>query len=115
MLKILDKNKVPVKGLRSYKDLCIESVLDLDDRTLSFSAPLRDVRGTIVPESYIETKEDRYVGKEVDPSTTGMVDVVAKLDMEALEGKSFRSFKTTEQTIQAAMQLAFAGTGWVVA
>lgn len=115
MLKILDKNKVPVKGLRSYKDLCIESVLDLDDRTLSFSAPLRDVRGTIVPESYIETKEDRYVVKEVDPSTTGMVDVVAKLDMEALEGKSFRSFKTTEQTIQAAMQLAFAGTGWVVA
>ena len=31
MLKILDKNKVPLKGLRVYQDYCIESVLDLDD------------------------------------------------------------------------------------
>lgn len=114
MLRILDKDKVPVKGLRAYKDLCIESVLDLDDKTLSFSAPIRNVRGIIVPESYIETKNDRYVVKEVDPSTSGMVEVTAKLDMEALEGKTFRSFKTTEQTIQAALQLAFAGTGWTV-
>lgn len=115
MLKILDKDKVPMKGLRVYKDLCIESVLDLDDKTLSFSAPLRNVRGIIIPESYIETKDDRYVVKEVNPSTDGTIKIVAKLDMEALEGKSFRSFKTTEQTIQAALQLAFAGTGWTIA
>lgn len=115
MLRILDKDKVPVKGLRVYEDLCIESVLDLDDRTLSFSAPLRNVRGIIVPESYVETKDDRYVVKEVTKSTEGKANVTAKLDMEALEGKSFRSFKTTEQTIQAALQLAFAGTGWTVA
>ena len=114
MLRILDKDKIPVKGLRTYKDLCIEGVLDLDDKTLSFSAPIRNVRGIIVPESYIETKNDRYVVKEVDPSTSGMVEVTAKLDMEALEGKTFRSFKTTEQTIQAALQLAFAGTGWTI-
>ena len=49
MLRILNKDKVPVKGLRVYKDLCIESVLDLDDKTLSFSAPLRNVRGIIIP------------------------------------------------------------------
>ena len=115
MLRILDKDKVPVKGLRVYKDYCIESVLDLDDKTLSFSAPLRNVRGIIVPECYIETKDDRFVVKEVTRSTDGMMEVSAKLDMEALEGKSFRSFKSTEQTIQAALQLAFAGTGWTVA
>lgn len=114
MLRILDKNKVPVKGLRVYKDLCIESVLDLDDKTLSFSAPLRNVRGIIVPECYIETKDDRFVVKEVTRSTDGTVKATATLDMEALEGKSFRSFKTTEQTIQAALQLAFAGTGWTI-
>lgn len=114
MLKILDKNKVPLKGLRVYKDLCIESVLDLDDKTLSFSAPLRNVRGFIVPEGYIETKEDRYVVKEVTRGTDGTAKITATLDMEALEGKSFRSFKTTEQTIQAALQLAFAGTGWTI-
>lgn len=115
MLKILDKNKVPLKGLRVYQDLCIESVLDLDDRTLSFSAPLRNVRGYVVPEGYIETKEDRFVVKEVSKSTDGKAKIVAALDMEALEGKSFRSFKTTEQTIEAALRLAFAGTGWTIA
>lgn len=115
MLRILDKDKVPVKGLRVYSDLCIEGALDLDDKTLSFSAPLRNVRGIIVPESYIETKEDRFVVKEVTRSTEGTVNVTAQLDMEALEGKSFRSFKTTEQTIEAALQLAFAGTGWTIA
>lgn len=115
MLRILDKNKVPVKGLRVYSDLCIESVLDLDDKTLSFSAPLRNVRGIIVPECYIETKEDRFVVKEVTRSTGGKAKVTATLDMEDLEGKSFRSFKSTEQTIQAALQLAFAGTGWTIA
>lgn len=115
MLKILDKNKVPLKGLRVYKDLCIESVLELDDKTLSFSAPLRNVRGIIVPEGYIEIKDDRFVVKEVTRSTDGTVKVTATLDMEDLEGKSFRSFKTTEQTIQAALQLAFAGTGWTIA
>ena len=93
MLKILDKNKVPLKGLRVYSDLCIESVLDLDDRTLSFSAPLRNVRGYVVPEGYIETKEDRFVVKEVSKSTDGKAKIVAALDMEALEGKSFRSSK----------------------
>lgn len=115
MLKILDKDKVPVKGLRVYQDLCIESVLDLNDKTLSFSAPLRNVRGILTPECYIETKTDRYVVKEVSPSTDQTMSVVAKLDMEALEGKVFRNFKTTEQTIQSALQLAFAGTGWTVA
>lgn len=115
MLKILDKNKVPLKGLRVYQDLCIESVLDLDDKTLSFSAPLRNVRGILAPECYIETKEDRFVVKEVTKSTEGKANVTAKLDMEGLEGKAFRSFKTTEQTIQAALQLAFSGTGWTVA
>lgn len=114
MLKILDKDKAPVKGLRVYSDLCIESVLDLDDKTLSFSAPLRNVRGIIVPECYIETKEDRFVVKEVTRSTDGTVKVTATLDMEDLEGKSFRSFQSTEQTIQAALQLAFAGTGWTI-
>ena len=115
MLKILDKNKVPLKDLRVYKDLCIESVLDLDDKTLSFSAPLRNVRGFIVPEGYIETKEDRFVVKEVTRGTDGTAKITATLDMETLEGKSFRSFKTTEQTIQAALQLAFSGTGWTIA
>ena len=114
MLKILDKDKAPLKGLRVYYDLCIEGVLDLDDRTLSFSAPYRNIRGILTNECYIETKEDRFVVKEIEKSTDGKAKVLAQLDMESLEGKVFRSFKSTEQTIQAALQLAFAGTGWTI-
>ena len=114
MLRILDKNKVPLKGLRVYKDYCIEGVLELDDRTLSFSAPYRNIRGYVFNEGYIETKEDRYVIKEIQKSTDGMAKVTAKLDLETLEGSVFRSFKSSEQPIRAAIQLAFAGSGWTI-
>ena len=114
MLKILDRNKVPVKGLKKYTDLCIEGVLELDDRTLSFSAPYRNIRNAIVNEGYIETKDDRFVVKELEKNTDGTATVVAQLDLESLEGKVFREFRSEEQTIRAALQLAFAGTGWTI-
>lgn len=114
MLKILDRNKVPVKGLKKYDDLCIESVLELDDRTLSFSAPYRNIRNAVVNEGYIETRTDRYVVKEIEKNTEGTAKVVAQLDLESLEGKVFREFRSEEQTIKAALQLAFAGTGWAI-
>lgn len=47
MLRILDKNKVPVKGLRKYSDLCIENSIELDDKTLTFSVPYRNVRSQL--------------------------------------------------------------------
>lgn len=114
MLKILDRNKVPVKGLKKYTDLCIEGVLELYDRTLSFSAPYRNIRNAIVNEGYIETKDDRFVVKELEKNTDGTATVVAQLDLESLEGKAFREFRSEEQTIRVALQLAFAGTGWTI-
>lgn len=114
MLKILDRNKVPVKGLKKYDDLCIESVLELDDRTLSFSAPYRNIRNAVVNEGYIETRTDRYVVKEIEKNTEGTAKVVAQLDLESLEGKVFREFRSEERTIKSALQLAFAGTGWAI-
>lgn len=114
MLKILDRNKVPVKGLKKYDALCIESVLELDDRTLSFSAPYRNIRNAVVNEGYIETRTDRYVVKEIEKNTEGTAKVVAQLDLESLEGKVFREFRSEEQTIKSALQLAFAGTGWAI-
>ncbi|MBS4967343.1 MAG: phage tail protein [Lachnospiraceae bacterium] len=115
MLRILDKDKAPIKGLRVYKDYCIESVLDLSNKTLSFSAPWRNLRGAVELEGYIETKTDRYVVKEITKNKSeGTAQIVATLDMESLEGKSFRRFESVEQTIEAALRLAFAGTGWTV-
>lgn len=115
MLRILDKDKAPIKGLRVYKDYCIESVLDLSNKTLSFSAPWRNLRGAVELEGYIETKTDRYVVKEITKNKSeGTAQIVATLDMESLEGKSFRRFESVEQTIEAALRLAFAGTGWTI-
>lgn len=114
MLRILDKNKVPVKGLKKYTDLCIESALKLDDRTLSFSAPYRNIRNAIENEGYIETKDDRYVVKEIEKTSGGTAKIRAQLDLESLEGKAFREFRSEEQTIRNALQLAFAGTGWTI-
>lgn len=114
MLRILDKNKVPVKGLRKYSDLCIENTIEFDDKTLTFSAPYRNIRTAVVVEGYIETKEDRFVVKEIEKSSEGTANITAQLDLESLEGKPFRTFKSEEQTIKAALQLAFAGTGWTV-
>ena len=114
MLRILDKNKVPVKGLRKYSDLCIENSIELDDKTLTFSVPYRNVRSAIAVEGYIETKEDRFIVKEIEKSSEGTANITAQLDLESLEGKPFRTFRSEEQTIKAALQLAFAGTGWTV-
>lgn len=115
MLKIYDRDKVSKGILNDYFDYHIEHTLDLDDRTLYFTALIKDVKELVEVEGYIENKEDIFVINEVVESTDGQtVDVVAKLDMEALEGKSFTSFKTTEQTIESALQLAFAGTGWTI-
>lgn len=114
MLRILDKNKVPVKGLRKYSDLCIENSIELNDKTLTFSVPYRNVRSAIAVEGYIETKDDRFVVKEIEKSSEGTATITAQLDLESLEGKPFRAFKSEEQTIKATLQLAFAGTGWTV-
>ena len=73
MLRILDKNKVPVKGLRKYSDLCIENSIELNDKTLTFSVPYRNVRSAIAVEGYIETKDlllkkSKKAVKEQQPS-----------------------------------------------
>ena len=98
MLRILDKDKAPIKGLRAYKDYYIESVLDLSNKTLSFSAPWRNLRGAVELEGYIETKTDRYVVKEITKNKSeGTAQIVATLDMESLEGKSFRRFESVDR------------------
>lgn len=114
LLKILDKHKTPVAGFNKFKDLCIDHKLEFSDQTLSFKCLYSDIEGIVVPEGYIETKEDRFVIKEVNKSLKGTAEVVAQLDLEDLEGKVFLSFSSMEQSIDKALQLAFVGTGWTV-
>ena len=113
MLRILDKNKQPICGLDRYKQLRITKKLQLDDKTLEFNALIADI-SALENEGYIETETDRFVIKEIRPSSGGTADVLAQLDVETLEGKTFVRFESVEKTLSEAMAIVFAGTGWTV-
>ena len=114
LLKILDKNKNAIAGFSNHRELCITSSLDFSDKVLSFEAEIADIKDIVEAEGYIETPEDRFVTKELEERSDGTVSVIAQLDVEALEGKAIVNFETVEQTIRAALQLAFEGTGWTI-
>ena len=68
MLKIFDQHKNPLGYITKYTDLCIESDLFTGDKTLSFTYRAKKGKD-IQNEFYVETKEDRYVVKEVGVSS----------------------------------------------
>lgn len=112
MLQLYDLNKAKIRGLKKYKDLCVESVLATGDKTLSFLYPARLCK-EVVEEGYIRTKTDEFVIKEIHDSGEDK-SVKAILNVEELEGKTFETFETVEVTIGECIRLAFAGTGWTL-
>ena len=115
MLKVFNRQGVVVDKISGYSDFHIKTELNNYDRTMSFRIPYRLIEGIVENEGYIETKTDRFVIQSVKPdSDSGMCEVTACLDMEALEGKAIMSFDSTEKTISECLSLAFAGTGWTV-
>ncbi|PWX46142.1 hypothetical protein CYK83_03275, partial [Clostridium perfringens] len=114
MIELRDKDKNRVAGLVDYENLCIESVLDSGDKTLSFYYPKKGkYYDEIVEESYIRTKKDEFVVKarELDEDYTKFE---CSLNLEELEGNIFDRFESVEQTITSALNLAIVGTGWTV-
>ena len=99
-------------GLKQYKDYCIESELSTGDKTLSFLYPL-NLAKEIKEEGYIRNKTDEFVIKEVSAQGKWKA-IKAKLNVEDLEGKVFEAFDTTNETITDCINLALAGTGWIV-
>lgn len=110
MLRYKDKSGI-VSPITKYKDLYIEKVLDYGDKTLSFGADQRVVN-KIELEDYIITKTDEYVIKQINDSDNNFYDIVAKLNIDALEGNAIQKFETVEQTALNTANLALAGTGW---
>ena len=114
MIELRDKDKNRVAGLVDYENLCIESVLESGDKTLSFYYPKRGkYYDEIVEEAYIRTKKDEFVVKarELDEDYTKFE---CSLNLEELEGNIFDRFESVEQTITSALNLAVVGTGWTV-
>lgn len=113
MLKIFDQHKNPLGYIVKYTDLCIESELSTGDKTLSFTYRAKsglDIRN----EYYVETKEDRYVVKEVGASSDDFPTFVCQLDLEDLEAEMLEAFSAIDVTLTDAANLALAGTGWTV-
>ena len=101
-----------IEFLPFYKDRNIESVLSTGDKTLNFSYPI-DKAMNIVEENYIRTKTDEYVIKQTKVNDN-YIEVIAKLNVEELEGKVIDNFKVTYTPINEALTLMLEGTGWKV-
>ena len=114
MFWILDKGKRKVAPFEDYEDYSVTKKLEMSDKLLSFTASLNDIKDKVVLEGYIETKDERYVIREISKENSGKVTVTAQLDIEALEGNVFKQFQSSTQTVSAALALALAGTGWTV-
>ena len=110
MLRYKDKNGVE-SPLVKCENLYIEEVLDYGDKTLGFSIP-KNLAGKIELEDFIRTKTDEFVIKQMNTNDNGEYDIVAKINIDELEGASFQNFETVEQTATDTANLALAGTGW---
>ncbi|MDM8313641.1 phage tail protein, partial [Clostridium cadaveris] len=112
MLHLYNLEHVKIKGLKAYKDYCIESTLSTGDKVLSFLYPSYLAKD-IIEESYIRTKTAEFVVKEIDDQNQWK-SIKAVINVEDLEGKEWEQFDSTEQTITDCLQLAIAGTGWTI-
>lgn len=113
MLKIFDQHKNPLGYITKYTDLCIEGDLSTGDKSLSFTYRAKRGKG-IRNEFYVETKEDRYVVKEVGVSSDDFPTYTCQLDLEDLEAEMLETFSAIDVTLTDAANLALAGTGWTV-
>ncbi|WP_195346583.1 phage tail protein [Paraclostridium sordellii] len=114
MIHLHDKNKKKIAGLIDYKDLFIESELQSGEKTLCFYYPKKaNYYFDIMEECYIKTKENEYIVKERNVQSE-YTEFKCILNLEDIEGKPFSKFESKEQTIDKALALALAGTGWVV-
>lgn len=112
MLKIYDQSHQFVGHIVKYKDCQIESDAATGDKALSFTYTAR--YHNLKNEYYIRTETDEYVIKEIEEDSSGSPRIVAMLNREALQGRSWQSFSVVNATIDEAARLALAGTGWTV-
>ena len=111
MLKHFNLNKQYVRNIYDYTDDSIVSELSTGDKTLTFT--LRG-KSDIQCEEYIQTEDQRYVVKEIQPGNDDTVEYTCQLDLEPLEGSVFEVFTAADKTVTQAANLALAGTGWRV-
>lgn len=115
MLQLYSDTGQRITTLSNCKDIKIVINLSDGDKQISFSiSAANEFASEVKNEYYIKTKTDEYVIKDVTEGDKDCVSVIATLNLEGLEGKTFASFKTTEKTISECLAIALVGTGWSV-
>lgn len=105
LLHVYSKTKGSSRYFDAYDkgSLCINRKLDMDDRTLSFTARTSDVfKYGIELEGYIQLSrasnndedkfdlyKDEYVISEINMDSSGKAEIVARMNVEDLEGKMY--------------------------
>ncbi|SHH56014.1 phage tail protein [Clostridium intestinale] len=113
MLILYDLNKTKIAGLKNYKDLRIERDLS-GDEVLFFSYPQIDSKHDFIKEeTYVRTKKNEYVIKEVNIKDD-WTEFVGKVNVEDLKGKVLDKFEVLEQQCADTVNLALIGTGWSI-
>ena len=114
MIKIFNAEKELKLSYTKELDLKIEHVLSNGDKTLSFLIPIDSKLTTVLEEEgYIETKDHCFVIKGIN-SNFKNCNVIAKLNVEELEGKFFKKFEAVEATAEATINSILVDTGWSV-
>lgn len=112
LIRGISKDRTSEYPLSGYKDLKREQTLSDGSELLSFNIP-KKYANNLELESYIQTEDQEYVVKEVNPDGD-YYEIIAKLNLENFWGKMWKNFENVEATITDTLNLALAGTGWVV-
>lgn len=114
ILELYDKEHENKYPLSNYKNYSIKNVLRYGDKELRITIPINSKYAYLVEEEmYIRNKTQEFVIKEVNPSDN-YIEIVAKLNIEAIEGKTWETFESKEATITDCINTALAGTWWQV-
>ena len=114
MFILSDTNHLKICALTDYKDYHIEQAINSDD-LLIFSYPVMGLNYNLINyECYISNGSNEYVIKEINIQDEDWAEIVCKINLENLKGKTIASFETVGQMAEATANLALASTGWVV-
>ena len=109
MLHLYNLKHEKIEGLNKHKDVKVERTLD-GIEFLSFLYPFKHA-ANIKEESYIRTKTNEYLVKEIDDSGD-WVNVVARINLDELKGKSVDRIDVTNTRLEDSVNLALVGTGY---
>lgn len=117
MIQLYNDTGQRVGILAGRRGLHVKHALEYDEKTLYFEYPKRGPHAArLINEAYVRTKTDEFVIKEVTgASNSDWISVTATMNIEGIENCLFvGGFEAVEQTVDAVLALALAGSDWTV-